>query len=127
MKVYVITRGEYSDYHICSVTLDKERAEKLAKLHSTELGDAKVEVYDTETVAENEALAGRFPYVVWFRPDGRVTSVYRLWVEDNDPVPQVGCFNDRLRVTIRATSEEAAIKIAAEKRAEFLAIKNGLV
>lgn len=28
-KAYVITKGTYSDYHICAVTLDKSRAEKL--------------------------------------------------------------------------------------------------
>lgn len=30
MKVYVITKGEYSDYMICDVTLDKEHAKKIA-------------------------------------------------------------------------------------------------
>lgn len=30
MKVYVITKGIYSDYHICGVALDKERANRLA-------------------------------------------------------------------------------------------------
>ena len=29
MKVYVITCGEYSDYQVCAVTLDKEQAELL--------------------------------------------------------------------------------------------------
>lgn len=28
MKVYIVTAGEYSDYHICEVFLDKEKAEK---------------------------------------------------------------------------------------------------
>ena len=30
--VYVIAKGCYSDYHICAVTLDKEKAERLCKL-----------------------------------------------------------------------------------------------
>ena len=32
-KVYVITSGEYSDYHICAVTLDPKRAEKMKKFY----------------------------------------------------------------------------------------------
>jgi hypothetical protein len=33
MKVYVVTRGEYSDYSIEKVFLDKEKAEKYAELY----------------------------------------------------------------------------------------------
>ena len=31
MKVYILTTGEYSDYHIVYVTLDKEKAEKFVE------------------------------------------------------------------------------------------------
>ena len=31
-KIYVITKGEYSDYHICAVYSDKKKAEEVAKL-----------------------------------------------------------------------------------------------
>lgn len=48
MKVYVITRGAYSDYHICGVSLDKNLADKIAEGCSDKYEDADVEVYDTE-------------------------------------------------------------------------------
>ena len=32
--VYVITKGQYSDYHICAVTMDKDRAERMRKLYN---------------------------------------------------------------------------------------------
>jgi hypothetical protein len=46
MKVYVVTRGEYSDYSIDKVFLDKEKAEKYAELYS------KGNCYDTTRVEE---------------------------------------------------------------------------
>ena len=34
MKVYVVTAGEYSDYHICKIFLDKEKAEKYVAIEN---------------------------------------------------------------------------------------------
>ena len=49
MKIYVITKGEYSGYHICAATTDKDRAEMLKRMASTDglYGEeAKIEEYD---------------------------------------------------------------------------------
>lgn len=49
MKIYVITKGEYSGYHICAATTDKDRAEILKRMASTDgpYGEeAKIEEYD---------------------------------------------------------------------------------
>ena len=49
MKVYVITAGDYSDYHIVAVTEDKEKADNYVKEHNERLAeDAYVEEYDTD-------------------------------------------------------------------------------
>ena len=40
-KVYVVTRGDYSDYHIITATTDKKTADKVAKKFN-----AEVEIYD---------------------------------------------------------------------------------
>ncbi len=47
MKVYIVTQGDYSDYSIRKVFLDKEKAEKYAKYISTKYDEAYVEEYDT--------------------------------------------------------------------------------
>jgi len=44
MKVYIITSGEYSDYCIDAVTLDKEEAEKMVNVFPEE----RIEEYDTD-------------------------------------------------------------------------------
>lgn len=48
MKIYVITKGEYSAYHICAATTDKDRAEMLKRMASTDdlYGEARVEEVD---------------------------------------------------------------------------------
>lgn len=45
MKVYIVTRGEYSDYQIESVFLDKEKAEKYIDTHDS---DMEIEEYDLD-------------------------------------------------------------------------------
>ena len=49
MKIYVVTEGEYSDYHIEGVFLTKETADKYVKLHYPDVKYAypNVEEYDT--------------------------------------------------------------------------------
>lgn len=46
MKVYIVTSGCYSDYHINAVFLDKAQAEYYCALHKLE--DADIEEYDTD-------------------------------------------------------------------------------
>lgn len=49
MKIYVITKGECDDYHICAATTDKDRAELLKRMASSygAFGEeAKIEEHD---------------------------------------------------------------------------------
>lgn len=46
MKIYAITKGTYSDYHICALTLDKEKAGRLKKVYSDSWGEAIIEVFE---------------------------------------------------------------------------------
>ena len=48
MKIYIITSGCYSDYHIDAVTDDKEKAEFLKLKYSNEYDPANIEEYDTD-------------------------------------------------------------------------------
>lgn len=124
MKVYVVTKGYYSDYHIITATTDEALAKKIAKKFSANITDpddaAQVEVFEN---AEIKLL----PYwEIDFYPNGEEKRVvYKepaSW--DNGEVyvrPDGSC-----RVALYASDVEAAIKIAAEKRAMELAQKNGL-
>ena len=48
MKVYVLTSGEYSNYHIVGVLLDEEQARIAAEVMSDRHDDVEVETYDTD-------------------------------------------------------------------------------
>lgn len=52
MKVYVITAGVYSDYHICCVCIDRETAERRKKLFSDDYDEAEIEEFDTDEYEE---------------------------------------------------------------------------
>lgn len=60
MKVYVITQGCYSDYHICAVTLDKDKAERLRKMYTAKEScygycrsdDAEIEEYEADDTGD---------------------------------------------------------------------------
>ena len=131
-KVYVITKGCYSDYHICAVTLDKVKAEMLCKLFDCSCDEAEIEEFDTEAAAD--LLSGRKPYYVRFCQDGALFSAGRreYCLEYFNPgIKESFCFVkgqkvDLLDVELYADSREAAIKIASEKRAMYLAEKEGI-
>lgn len=125
MKVYVITQGSYSDYHICAVTLDEQEAERLAKIYTDSMDTAGVEVWDTDE--HQHLLSGRVPYIVTFYKDKNAgTSVYMDEGRVTDIHPGVFLSNGYDRVNLYAADSEAAVKIAAEKRAQARAEKEGL-
>lgn len=135
MKIYIITMGRYSDYHICAVATDEKQAEKLAKMYSNNFDTAGVEEYDTEEYLDRLAAFddNRLPYSVNFNDKGEVISVWRQGTDGFEPRIQERTRKyshlfdgERLRVYIYAPNEEAAVKIAAEKRAEYLAKKEAI-
>ena len=51
MKIYVITAGCYSDYHVCGVATDPESAENLRLLSSGSwCGEARIETFETQEI-----------------------------------------------------------------------------
>jgi hypothetical protein len=125
MIFYAVTKGEYSDYHIITITTNKEKAEFLAKRFSDKWDEAKVEEY-----TENEILFKPLWYVLfdhkgnveYARCESANSYAYVNYVNKPDY-----SFCNKIRVYVTADDKESAIKIAAEKRAEFLAREEGVV
>lgn len=117
MKVYVITKGYYSAYHICAVATDYEKACILQKRFSTKYNPAEIEEFDTEDF--NDIFAKKNLYSVWFCSNGKVREIFE---EDMD---SFGLGDNPVRVLtsgmvvvyVFAFDKESAVKIAAEKRA----------
>lgn len=69
MKLYAVTKGDYSDYHIITLTADKEAAKKIAKMFSNGDDKAKVEGYE-----DGKIILGKMLYFVRV-VDGNVDDV----------------------------------------------------
>lgn len=54
MKVYAVTAGEYSDYHIVTILDNKEKAKKFVEIYNSHIrypyDAASIEEYDTESI-----------------------------------------------------------------------------
>ena len=91
MKVYVITEGEYSGYHIVGVTLDKDAANEYVEKHSSEYAwtSFRVEEYDTDII--QMIHEGMKLFHVWSR-DGVIgvnegdNDSYAYWTDEINDV-----------------------------------------
>lgn len=126
MKVYVITKGEYSEYHICAVATDYEKACILQKRFSTKYNPAEIEEFDTEDF--NDIFTEKNLYDVWFGSNGNMVQVFEEDMDyfsvQNNPVRVLK--SGMIAVYVFAFNKESAVKIAAEKRAMELS-KRGYV
>jgi hypothetical protein len=118
MKIYVITNGEYSDYHVITATTNEKLAGEIAKKYN-----ADIEVY------EDAASHLREVWFVKFDKSGNAVEC-RDESECEYSYENVGrckedCFGN-VYVSVFAKSQRGAIKAAAERRAKFLAEKFGI-
>lgn len=128
MKVYVITAGDYSDYHICAVASNAERAELLRKYYCCDGEEADVEIYDTDDAPQIVGTPTRI-YHVCISPSGQVTMGKKEEYHFGD-----ARYNTRYQLGpslafemwLPAVDEEHAKKIACDTRAVALAERLGL-
>jgi hypothetical protein len=134
MTVYVITRGDYSAYEICGVTLDKNRAEKMAKFYSDSLDKATIEEYETDT-EDSDTLDNLIP-VYWVRINrkgeflvkvDRYTDGRKLFTPSFSLTHHILTGEPFFVATLTAKDKEHALKIAFDERAKQIAEKYGVV
>lgn len=125
MKIYVLTRGSYSDYHIITATVDYELAkqlkEKFERLENFWHDEVNIEVY------ENAETYMRPCWFLRFDKSGNVIESSESNSEYS--YTDLSCGLDvkgNYYVNLIADDLESAIKIGAEKRAMFLAEKEGI-
>lgn len=130
--IYVITKGSYSDYHICAATTDKKRAEKLKELFYNDGSMYPDDVYIEEFVdgTYDDMLDRGFEaFEIWFDSEYRINRVSpqsRLTMEytdDDEWNVVIKSSNERAvlpyRVYVQARDEEHARKIAQDIMAEY--------
>lgn len=122
-KLYAVTSGEYSDYGINALFSSKEKAvEYYLKLKKEYKGyePSWLEEYDDGVVGSYRGLEMFF---VVFDSYGNVEKV----VNDEPRTEDVCLFQEgRACVYVYAEDKDSAVKIAAEKRAIALSLKEGI-
>jgi len=130
MVAYVIMAGEYSSTHVVTVTLNKEKAEKLVKYYSGREDNPWIEPFELDQTPE-ETLDRLVPvYSVRISKNGSANAAIHSYVNAEAPFEPLFSFtNDRDMVfcaSVLAKNEEHAIKIARDKRMKMLAEEFGL-
>lgn len=123
MKIYVVTKGHYSGYHIITATTDEEKAKKIAKNFNEDYVKTNIEIFE-----DSELYVNPF-WEISFDSDGDVMDMSRTSNEYCfDNINQVEPSGDgkTMCICVSAENAEHAIKIASEKRAEYLAMEAGI-
>lgn len=132
MKVYVITKGAYSCYHICAVATDKKKAEILRKAFSDSWDEAEIETYETDQFITE--IENGFKLYNCGLKDGEDLSI-STYLEDLDYMTDSDFRVKRFSkgwcapgygIKVWAKDKDHARKIAADKIAEYKARKAGI-
>lgn len=120
--IYIVTKGDYSDYHIVAATTNRELAEKIRKKFADEWDECKIEEFPDAEVMLKKL------WNVYFDDSGNalrchITESEYDYHEKQDIIDPICKRYYNMIVKAEADTEEAAIKIAAEKRAKYLAEK----
>ena len=130
MKVYVITKGQYSDYRICGVSTDKDKARLLQKAcdgHNI-WSESRIETYETDQYV-TEIESGLQLYYCETNGDLNIVNIDKECLEpleDEDFNPKTDKNKNYYWVYVWAKDKDHARKIAVDKIAEYMAHKEGI-
>jgi len=108
-KIYIVTDGEYSDYHIIGAFTDETQAERVAKEYN-----ARVE----EFVANEIGKDGRYQYTIHMNDEETRAYISSSTYTDINKVTSYKQRNNPPQldytVTVMAEDKEHAVKIASD-------------
>lgn len=117
-KVYLVTEGWYSDYHICGVFSSEEKAKEAMAL----LSDGEMEEFELDPVSPHPP--GMTFWFVEMQRDGAACEARRISVSLADKTAEESAplsGGKSWRFTMWARDREHAVKIANERRIQMLA------
>lgn len=127
--VYVLTRGQYSDFGIVGIFSSNEKAKEVAeRLSEDDIFGPIHEPEEWEVDAGHEELMkGESFWEVSMYLDGQVRLTHNKGTPnacDFEDINEVFTTVDSLSIKVMAKDEKTAIKIANEKRAQFKEARN---
>lgn len=131
MKVYVITQGEYSDYGIRAVSLDKEDAERKCALLNRNVRNGEyceIEEYNTDDLKVNTDEEVKKKFVMETRCGTEWFYESYLTFNDENKIhsSKGGKIISAVATFPTDTTEEQAKKIMLDRVAKFKAERVGL-
>jgi hypothetical protein len=120
MKLYMVTDGNYSDYHVCGVYSTPEKAERARQLYAAD----GIEEMDLDAMPD--APDGMARWIVMMNRDGHSSSVRHVdaspeWLFEDQFYRSESTEASEWGFTMWARDEEHAVKIANERRIQLLA------
>lgn len=120
-KLYAITAGSYSDYHIITLCSDKEKAYKISLLYN-----AEVEEFEDGKNLDTENII----FEVVFDDDYKYMNCWQCFVNPDEiklnQVTSDGNLYKNYTVFVAAKSKEQALKIARDNLTEYKARELGI-
>jgi hypothetical protein len=116
MKVYIITKGEYSDYHICGVFSTMKVAKKASDLYG---GDVEIEEHKLDVIPDHPV--DHLWYSVFMTKEGDTKNVSLSDSTASRKVEWQPAFELGVEFFMWAKDEKHAIKIANERRIQLIA------
>ena len=133
MKIYIVTAGEYSDYHICEVFLERSEAEKYVAVRVTDDYYHEDEIYieEHDTYEGNIETDDKVVYVYEFLTyRGNVNTVepyYILKSKANEFIKKrISDPDEVFFVKLDERDDNKAFKIACDEFAKRKAMKEGI-
>ena len=125
MKVYVVTEGDYSDYHIVGVCTSKESAERIRELASRDFHEAQIEEYEADKF--NIEPTYNYYEVSVYKNGSAVVNISKFIFDPHEvrDYRNAKC-TCAFSVDVFAQDEEHAKKIAFDLIAEYKAKKEGI-
>lgn len=137
-NVWVVEKGQYSDYRVVGVYSTQENAQKVCELLNAEHGP---DAYDAASIAEwtldpaiDQLNQGMSMWHVHMLRDGTTEKVKQrdldsydmqgscsIWRRSTTPLYAGRGIPDVMSATVWATDEKHAVKIVNEKRAQMIA------
>lgn len=134
-KIYIVTSGSYSDYHIVAVFSEKEKADLyLDKMLSGRYDDEDVEEWGVDVEEVPELLRHNYIYEVAMDRQGNLIKIEfasgdqlesaqkKNWYISRDIFTKVNNGEPYFRTCVLAKDKSHAIKIAGERRAVIIAM-----
>lgn len=117
MKLYLVTDGDYSDYHLCCVCSSKQKADHAKKFYAAQ---NDIEEYELDALPDHPD--GMFWYSVRMDRDGDTRSV-KIEAGNHAHEDEWSPYGDNETVCFYmwATDEKHAVKVANERRAMLVA------